>query len=90
MTAAQGIRAWHIYWLCWASIAFVTFLVPEIYALATNWRRTLSAAVWSLERFTPGQPIPHWSAGHIWFISIYAVLVFWLLFHFGMGWWRAA
>lgn len=82
------MSGWRWYWLTWAVVTFTAFLVPEVVALATNWRNTLSASVWDLESFLPGQPVAHWSAAHFWFIAVYGVLVLWLFFHFGMGWWR--
>lgn len=88
MSRTGVIHAWHLYWLLWASFSFITFIVPEIYAVSTDWRRTLSASVWSLEDMVPGQAINRWTVTHYWFISIYGVLVLWLFFHFGMGWWR--
>lgn len=84
----DALAGWHRYWLIWATATFLTFLVPEVWAAVTDTRRTLSAAVWRIEEFVPGQPVGHWSVGHFWFIAIYGVLVFWLFFHFGMGWWR--
>lgn len=80
--------AWHTYWLIWFGVVFLTFIAPEVYALATDWRRTLSAAVWHLESFTPHQVISQWSAVHLLFVGAFGVLAFWLFFHFAMGWWR--
>jgi hypothetical protein len=67
---------------------FGSFLAVEVYALATDWQRTLSASVWAIEDFVPGQQVSEWTVAHFWFMAIYGCLVFWLFFHFGMGWWR--
>lgn len=84
----MNLQAWHRYWLIWFLVMFLTFLGPEIYALATNWRRTLSAWVWSFEREHPGEPISQWTALHFLFIGVFAVVVVWLIFHFSMEWFR--
>lgn len=78
----------HAYWSIWAVAVFLSFIVPEVYALVTNWRNTLSASVWDLERFRTGQPIYQWSAGHLLFVGLMAVLFVWLSGHFALGWWR--
>jgi hypothetical protein len=79
---------WSLYWLVWFTGSFALFLGPEIYALCTDWQRTLSAAVWRLEAFRQGEPIPQWSAGHLLFIGAFALTFAWLTMHFGFGWWR--
>lgn len=79
---------WHRFWLIWFFLSFGTFLAVEIYALATDWRRTLSASIWAIEDFVAGQPISSWSVGHFWFIGVFGLTFLWLFFHFGMGWWR--
>lgn len=79
---------WHRYWLIWFLVSFFAFLGPEVYALCTNWRNTLSAAVWSLEKFRTGQPVVQWSAGHFLFTGAFALTFLWLLGHFGWGMWR--
>ena len=82
----HGMR---IYWLVWSIASFVTFFVPEVIAVSTrHFAYTLSDSVWYIESFVPGQPISLWSVGHIWFIGVYGILVLWLFFHFGMGWWK--
>ena len=73
----------------WWPLWFLLFLGPEVFALKTNWRNTLSAWVWNFEKFRPGQPIEQWSASHLLFIGSFAVLCFWLFGHFGLGWWRS-
>lgn len=78
------------YWLVWFLVTFPAgFLIPETIALATGHpENTLSAAIWRLEDLTPGQPIGHWSAFHLLFVGVLAVLFVWLLGHFALGWWR--
>lgn len=84
VTATWG----HKYWLVWSVFTFLTFIVPEVYALVTNWRNTLSASVWDLERFQPNQPLIHWTALHFLFIGMLITLEAWLIGHFGFGLWR--
>lgn len=79
---------WHRLWLIWFFLSFGSFLTFEIYALATDWRRTLSASIWAIEDFVPGQSISHWSAAHFLFIGVLALTFLWLLGHFALGWWR--
>jgi hypothetical protein len=83
------VRPVYIFWLCWFSVSFVTFLAAEIWGLVTGKGRTLSEAIWHLERFRTGQPIGQWSVGHYWFVAGFFVLSLWLLFHFGFGDWRS-
>lgn len=84
----RTLHAWHTYWLIWFTVAFVTFLGPEIYGLLTNAQRTLSAAVWSMEKVEPGQPISGWTAFHFLFIGVLLILFVWLIGHFAFGIWR--
>lgn len=86
LTGTYG--GWHLYWALWFCLSFFSFLAVEIYALLTDWQRTLSAAVWHLEGFVPGQRVIDWSAFHFLFIGVLGVLFVWLFFHFGMGLFR--
>lgn len=79
----------HRYWLIWSIFTFLTFIVPEVYALCTNWRNTLSASVWDMEHFVPGQTFVHWTALHFLFIGMLIVTDLWLIGHFGFGIWRS-
>jgi hypothetical protein len=88
MTATLVPTWGHRYWLIWACITFGTFIVPEVYALVTNWRNTLSASVWDMERFRTGQPLYQWSAGHFLFACMLIVIFAWLSGHFIFGFWR--
>jgi hypothetical protein len=83
------VKGWHLFWLAWFLTSFGVFLAAEIYTLATNWRHTLSASIWDLEKFRNGQPISQWSVGHLWFVGILGLLFLWLFFHFALGWWRS-
>jgi hypothetical protein len=81
---------WSIYWLCWF-IAFlpVSFLVPELYVLAIGQpENTLSANVWRLEQWLPGQNLWQWTALHVLIGGCLAVLLVWLLGHLVFGLWR--
>lgn len=82
------MRGAHLYWLIWFILSFGSFLVREIWALCTNWRDTLSAAIWSLEDFRQGQPISGWSSSHLLFMGLFVLIFGWLVMHFGFGWWR--
>lgn len=81
-------HAWKLYWLIWAALGFIAFLGPEIYALCTNWRNTLSNFVWTAEKFSPGQPVNQWSAFHFLFMGVFTLTTAWLIGHFGWGLWR--
>jgi hypothetical protein len=73
------------FWLGWAVVSFLTFLVAEVYALCTNWRNTLSAQVWRLLSVDAGEPLGQWSAAHFLFAGIYVTLTVWLAGHFFLG-----
>jgi len=45
--------------------------------------RTLSASIWRLEGWQPGQQFWQWTAGHFLFMGSFALLIVWLFFHFG-------
>ncbi|HEX5347863.1 MAG TPA: hypothetical protein VFW64_12315 [Pseudonocardiaceae bacterium] len=81
-------HAFTVYWKWWAVLAFSSFIVPELWALFTNWQNTLSANVWRMEDFLPGQPVWRWTAVHFLFIGMLLVLFMWLIGHFGWGIWR--
>lgn len=88
MTSNAPSHAWSIWWACWFFGWFGSFLVAEIYALCTRWQNTLSAWVWSWEKFVPGQPVTSWAAFHFLFIGMLILVDVWLLGHFGWGAWR--
>ena len=78
---------WHKYWLVWFAVSFGAFIVPEVYALCTNARNTLSWSLWDLEQFTPGQTIAHWTAVHFLVGGVLFVTLLWLIGHFVFGIW---
>ncbi len=82
-------HAWATYWTIWFFVLLVSFLAPEIVALCTNWHNTLSAQIWRLEDYAPGQGIAAWSAFHFLFIGLLLLLDVWLLGHFGWHLWAS-
>lgn len=88
MTGAPS-RAVSIFWACWALIPLVAFIVMESYALATNWRNTLSANVWRVLRETPNEPVDQWSWLHFLAAGVYLVVGVWLFGHFFFMRWRS-
>jgi hypothetical protein len=84
------VNGWSWYWLCWF-IFFVpvSFLIPELFELGTGHpENTLSANVWRLEKWMPGQDLGHWTALHVLVGGCLAVLLIWLLGHLVFGLWR--
>jgi len=79
---------WHRWWAIWFALSFGSFLGVELYGLLTDPKRTLSAAIWSWEKFQPGQSIGAWTFFHLIFIGLLLLVDIWLLGHFGWGWWR--
>lgn len=85
------MRPVHIFWLCWFIASVGVFLVAETWGLITGKGRTLSEAIWSLEKFRTGQPISQWSAAHFLFLGFWLIAGFvwvWLAGHFLFGRWR--
>lgn len=78
------------YWLWWFIILLVSFLIPEIYSLATHHvQGTLSDTIWRLEGEGVGKPFKlQWNAFHFLFIGELVLVDVWLIFHFGWGWFR--
>lgn len=77
------MNSWSWYWVGWFVVTAFSFLVPEVYALATgNPANTLSANIWKLEGAVPHQVIWAWIAAHFLIGGLIAVLLIWLLFHF--------
>lgn len=81
-------RNWHLFWLIWFLTSFGTFLAVEIYALCTDYKRTLSEAIWAMEKVKDGQPISHWTAGHFLFTFTLILVCVWLIGHFGWHLWH--
>jgi hypothetical protein len=82
------VSGWERYWLVWFLVSASSFLTVEVYGLVTDRTRTLSYAVWHLERFKAKQPIDQWAAGHFLFTFLFLLIAIWLVGHFGWGWWR--
>ncbi len=70
------------YWPIWLFAALVTFLGPEVYALATNKQNTLSWWVWERLRIVANESPAQWTALDVLTFGAWLVLVFWLTFHF--------
>lgn len=65
---------WDWYWLAWLGVGF---LVPEVYALITNYKNTLSETTWRWFGVMKNEPLNHWSVQH------YVLMAFmaWLFCH---------
>lgn len=78
-----------IFWAIWFGVSMAAFCVVEFTMLAMGRPQdTLSANVWRMEDFLPGQSFMHWSAMHFLFIGVFLLMTVWLLFHFGWGMFR--
>lgn len=76
------------YWALWAVMLTTGFLVPETCMLiAGRPQDTLSAQIWRIEQFVPGQSVWAWNAFHFLFIGALLLLDIWLIGHFGFGKW---
>lgn len=83
------MNSWSIYWIIWAAIAFVAFIIPETIAIVgRNVGNTLSANIWRLFRVEPGIPISQWTAAHVLFAVVWIGVSAWLVGHFVFGLWR--
>jgi hypothetical protein len=83
------MNGWSAYWGIWFGLFMLAFLVPEIYALTTGHsENTLSANVWRLEQFLPGQHPAAWTASHVLIGGCLTVLLGWLIVHLVWGLWR--
>lgn len=82
------MTGWQKYWLIWAVASFTSFLVPEVIALCTNARNTLSWTVWDFEGGVPGDPIGRWTSTHVLFGGMLVVVLLWLIGHLVFGIWR--
>jgi hypothetical protein len=71
------------YWPIYLLVALAVFLGPEIYALVTNWRNTLSNWVWT-ELHVSSQNFDIWKQSAPWYLilGLWLVLISWLTFHF--------
>lgn len=70
------------YWSAYLIAGSVAFLGPEIYALFTNFKNTLSDyARFQLDVTTPQQPFTSHSAAWLLSLGAWLVVAFWLTFH---------
>lgn len=78
------MRVWGaVYWPVWLVTAVVTFLVPEIYALASGHpENTLSDWVWRTLKIARHQNPGAWTAADFLTFGCWVVLVVWLTAHF--------
>jgi hypothetical protein len=83
------VKGYALYWLIWFGVLFVSFIVPELIALFSNPRNTLSWTLWNLEQVVPGshQPVWQWTALHVLIGGVLAVLLVWLIGHLVFGIW---
>lgn len=83
------MKAMSVYWIVWASTMFVSFAIPEFWALATHHpENTLSENFWRMEQFLPGQDFMHWTAIHYLIGVTLTVWLLWLIGHLVYGIWR--
>lgn len=70
------------YWPIFLIIGSIGFLIPEIIALITNYKNTLSDYAWyELNVTTPQEPFNQHTAA--WFLSfgVWIVIAIWLTYH---------
>lgn len=76
------IATWgYMYWPWYLAATALAFLVPEIYALFTNPRNTLSDYAWhELGVSLSAKPAIH---GAAWFLTqgVFILIAMWLVFH---------
>lgn len=76
------------YWVSWLLAAFLTFIVPELWAIVSGHpEKTLSAVIWRAERLGSGNPL-HWTFIHLMVTIVLFVGLGWLVGHFGWGIWK--
>lgn len=89
MTSQPHSHAVAAYWLAWFLTSVASFAAVEFWALASHRPQdTLSAQVWRLEQFLPGDSLWQWTALHVLIGGVLGVLLIWLLLHFVLGIWR--
>ena len=70
------------YWPAWLAATVVTFLVVEVYALASGHsENTLSDWVWRTLKITSRTTVSTWSAADALSFGVWVVLITWLTFH---------
>lgn len=77
------------YWPIFLVVVLGALLIPELAALFTNVRNTLSWWVWSQLRVQSGVPITRWTATHYLVFGAWLVVVSWLTGHFFFHRWAA-
>lgn len=77
------------YWPLFLVASLLLLLIPEIYALVTNYHNSLSYWVWTSLRVNQGAPIDSWTAPHYLAAGVYLVVVTWLTGHLFFRWWAA-
>lgn len=82
------MTGWQKWWAIWASVSFLSFIVPELVAAFTDPRNTLSWTVWDLEGGSPGDSITKWTATHVLVGGALLVVLLWLIGHLVFGIWR--
>lgn len=82
------MTGWQKYWLLWASVSFVSFIVPELWAIFTvGASGTLSGSIWKLEGLVPGQPLDKWGTAHVLIGGTLTLVLIWLIGHLVIGIW---
>lgn len=77
------------YWPCALLAVLGILLGPEVYALRTNWRNTLSYWFWTLCNVEDHEALG--ARSFAWYITLalyIAVICVWLTFHLWFKWWR--
>ena len=71
-----------LWWPWYLIVTSIAFLGPEIYALVTNVKNTLSDyARYELNVTTPTQAFTAHTAAWLLSLGVYCVVVFWLFWH---------
>lgn len=87
----NDLHNWHRFWLIWFCASFFTFLAAEVYALVTDYRKTLSETIWWIEGYKSGADfadVSKWTAGHFLLGGAFGVVFIWLIGHFIFRWWH--
>lgn len=72
-----------LYWPIWLAATIVSFLVYEIYALATGHpENTLSDWVWRVLKIGKNASFANWTAADFLTFGVWMTLFIWLTFHF--------
>jgi hypothetical protein len=87
---STGWNGFSHYWFVWALVTFFSFIVPEVYALASGHpENTLSAQVWRMEGIlNTNAPLVNWTSVHFLLGGMFILTFVWLIGHFTFGIWR--